>query len=253
MKKTVIYLITLVSLMITSLGAMAQGGLAPFVNSTHTYTVTPQSISNTLAWSVSPGSGYTINSGAATASVNIKWTTAGTYTLTFTETAGLCSTVKTATVIVGLNSFDVTTSAPTATCNNASGQANYTGPSATTAIAFTISMATGVTTFNPIWGFNFSLTPSSGATIAGLATSSGTLAGSGPYTVTAIPAGTNGVKTVTISMNVTGAMITAQTVDLLITGATETTYNTPAKSTGTWVAVTQTINAVPNTSSITAN
>jgi len=249
MKKSILYLIALVAIMFTSMGVKAQGGLTPLVGSTHTYTVTA---TGTKAWTVSPASGYTINSGAATSSVNITWTATGTYTLTFTETnASNCSTVKTATIQVGLNTFDVSTASPTATCNAADGQANYSVSTATTAITFTVDMTTGNSSWSPNWQFVFTLTPSSGATIAGVAASAGTLSGSGPYTLTAIPS-TSGAKTVTITMNVTGNIYTMHTVDLAITSAKELTYNTPDKDNNDWTA-TQTINPVPNTSSISTD
>jgi hypothetical protein len=249
MKKTKIYLMALVALMITSFGAKAQGGLTPLVGSTHTYTVTA---TGTKAWTVSPGSGYTINSGAATSSVNITWTATGTYTLTFTETnASGCSTVKTTSIVVGLNTFDVSTASPTASCNTADGQANFSGSTTTTAITYTFNMGTGNPLWSPNWQFVFTLTPSSGATIANVATSAGTLSGSGPYTVTAIPS-TSGAKTMTITMDVTGNIYTLNTVDLAITSAKELTYNTPDKDNDDWTA-TKTINPVPNTSSISTD
>lgn len=249
MKKTKKWLTVLVIAMIVSLGVKGQGGLTPLVGSTHTYTVTA---TGTKAWSVSPASGYTINSGAATSSVSITWTATGTYTLTFTETnASNCSTVKTATVVVAPNSFDVSTSSPSVTCNAADGQANYSGSTTTTAITYTVDMTTGNSSWSPNWQFVFTLTPSSGATIANVAASAGTLSGSGPYTLTAIPS-TSGAKTVTITMNVTGNIYTLHTVDLAITSAKELTYNTPDKDNNDWIAD-QTINPVPNTSSISTD
>jgi hypothetical protein len=249
MKKTKKWLMVLAVAMIASLGVKAQGGLTPLVGSTHTYTVTA---TGTKLWTVSPASGYTINSGAATSSVNITWTATGTYTLTFTETnASNCSTVKTATIVVGLNTFDVSTASPTATCNAADGQANFSGSTATTAITYTVDMATGNPSWSPNWQFVFTLTPSSGATIANVLATAGTLSGTGPYTVTAIPS-TSGAKTVTITMNVTGNIYSLHTVDLAITSAKELTYNTPDKDNNDWTA-TQTINPVPNTSSISTD
>lgn len=252
MKKTTYYLISLLAVMMLSIGAMAQGGLTPLVNSTHSYTVTPQSGTNTLAWTVTPASGYSVNSGSASASVNITWTTAGTYTLQFTETNGTsCSTVKTVTVEVAPNTFDVSTSSPTATCNSADGQVNYSGSSATTSITFTVDMTTANASWSPNWEFVFTLTPSSGVTVANVAASAGTLSGSGPYTVTAIPS-TSGAKTMTVTMDVTGDIYTLNTVALSITSAKELSYNTPDKDSNDWIG-TQTINAVPNTSSISTD
>jgi hypothetical protein len=252
MKKITTCLISLLIALLVSVGAKAQGGLTPLVNSTHVYTVTPESGLNNLLWTVNPSSGFTINSGATSASVNITWTLAGTYTLTFTETNGTsCSTVKTATVIVSSNTFDVSTSSPSPTCNSADGQANYGSSSATTSITYTIDMTTGNTAWSPNWQFTFSLTPSSGASISNVSASAGTLSGTGPYTVTAIPS-SSGSKTMTITMSVTGAIYSAHTVDFAITSAKELQYNTPDKDTNDWTG-TQTINAVPNTSSISTD
>jgi len=251
MKKNALYLIALLAMMIGSMDVVAQGGLTPLVNSTHTYTVTPGG-ANTLAWTVAPASGFTVNSGASTASVNITWTTAGTYTLTFTETTGAsCATAKTATIVVGANTFDVSTSSPTATCNAADGQANFSGSTTTTAITYTVNMATGNASWSPNWEFAFTLTPSAGATIAGVAASVGTLSGSGPYTVTAIPSA-SGARTMTVTMNVTGDIYTQHTVDLAITSAKELVYDTPDKDSNDWAAA-QTINPVPNTSTISTD
>lgn len=222
------------------------------LNSTHVYTVTPESGSNTLDWTVAPASGFTINSGASTASVNITWTTAGTYTLTFTETNGSsCSTVKTATVVVAANTFDVYTASPSATCNAADGQINYASSSATTSITYTVNMATGNASWSPNWEFAFSLTPSAGATLASVAASVGTLSGSGPYLITAIPSA-SGARTMTVTMTVTGDIYTQHTVGLGITSARELVYNTPDKDSDDHTAA-QTINAVPNTSTISTD
>lgn len=253
MKKFAFISILLLGIILSGKVVKAQGGLTPLVNSTHVYTVTPESGSNTLLWSVSPATGFTINSGANTASVNITWTAAGTYTLTFRETnsSTTCSTLKTATVVVSANTFDVSTSSPLATCNAADGQVNYASSSASTAITFTVNMATGNTSWSPNWQFTFTLTPSAGATISGVAASAGTLSGTGPYTVTGISS-TSGARTMTITMNVSGNIYTQHTVDLAITSAKELTYNTPDRDTNDWTA-TQTINAVPNTSSISTD
>jgi hypothetical protein len=252
MKKTAIYLISILALLFVSMGTMAQGGLAPLVNSTHTYTITPGG-SNTLAWTVSPATGYTINSGAATASVSITWTVAGTYTLTFTETTGsTCSTVKTATIVVGSNTLDISAISPSATCNAATGQVNFSGSTATTAISYTINMATANSSWSPNWEFTFTLTPSSGVTVANVKAGSTTLTPvTGTYTASGITS-TSGNGTVNITMDVTGNIYTLNTVALTITSAKESQYSTPDSDSTDWTA-TQTINAVPNTSSISTD
>jgi hypothetical protein len=128
---------------------------------------------------------------------------------------------------------------------------NYASSDATTSITFTVDMATGTAGFNPNWEITFTLSPGTGATIANVAASEGTLSGSGPYTITGITSAT-GTGTVDITMDVTGDIYTVLDVDLEITSATELTYNTSDVDSDDWTA-TQTINALPNTSEITAN
>lgn len=254
MKKLITYAILLAILFLSFEGAKAQSGLSPMVNSRHEYRVTPGNSSNNLSWSISPATGYTINSGANTAKINVTWTTAGTYTLTFTEeetSVTHCSTVKTATVVVSANLFDVSTSSPTTTCNAADGQINYASSTATTAISFTINMETGKPAWSPDWEFSFNLTPVAGATISNVTASSGSISGAGPYTVTGIPSA-SGTKTMTVNMSVSGNIYSAQTVGFAITSAKELTYNTPDVDNSDWTG-TQTINAVPNTSPISAD
>lgn len=98
---------------------------------------------------------------------------------------------------------------------------------ATTSITFTVDMTTGNSSWSPNWEFSFTLTPSSGATIANVASSAGTLSGTSTYTLYGIPS-TSGAKSVTITMNVTGNIYNLHTVDLVITSGKELTYNTPA-------------------------
>jgi hypothetical protein len=198
------------------------------------------------------GTEYDIISGSATGAVTIKWNTASTYTVQFTETivATGCATVKTATVVVSANTFDVSTASPLAFCNAADGQANYAGADATTAITFTVDMTTANALFNPNWEITFTLNPGT-ATVANVAANGGTLSGTGPYALTAITSA-SGNGTVDITMDVTGGIYAAQSVVLTITSAKELTYNTPDVDSNDWTA-TQTINAIPQTSAITTD
>ena len=254
MKKNLTYLIAVATILLLSFGAKAQGGLSPLVGSTHNYTITPESTSNTLTWSVVEAAGYTINTQSVvttTSVANITWTAAGTYHLQFAETNGTsCITLKEVEVIVSANTFDVSVTAAAAFCNAADGQVNYAGTNATTPISFTVNMTTG-TTFSPNWEIKFTLAPGT-ATLATVAASEGTLTESaGVYTVTAIPS-TSGSKTITITMDVTGNIYAVQNVLLKITSAKELTYNTPDVDNTDWTA-TQTINDIPNTSPITTD
>lgn len=254
MKKLTTYLIAIMALLIISFGAKAQGGLTPLVGSAHNYTVTPESTSNTLVWSVVEASGYTINSQSVvstTSVANITWTAAGTYTVKFSETsADGCETVVTLQVTVS-NAFDVYTSSPVAVCNNADGQVNYSGSDATTGISFTVNMETGTASFNPNWEITFTLTPGTGATLTDVAASTGTLSGTGPYTLTGLSSAT-GSGSVDITLNVEGDIHTVLNPVLTITSAKELTYNSPDKDNDDWTA-TQTINSIPNTSAITTD
>lgn len=252
MKKVITKFMTATALIMISIAANAQGGLTPLVGSTHVYTVTPGSGSNDLEWTVSSATGFSIT-GDDTDEATITWTTAGIYTLTFTETNTTtgCATVKTTTVNVAANSFDVSTSSPADFCNSADGQINFVGSTATTAISIPVSMVTGIATFNPNWEITFTLTPNSGTTITAVAASSGTLSGTGPYTVTGLTSA-SGARTFDITMNVAGDIYSPRDVVLAITSAKELTYNTPDVDNNDWTA-TQTINAIPNTSSITTD
>jgi len=256
MKKTTFYLIALLALIMSSVGAMAQDGSTPLVNSTHKYSVTPGNGSNTFAWTIVEGSSptdYTITAGNTT-TATILWKTAGTYTLQFKETAstGSCIALVTKTIVVKNNTFDVVTPGTlTAVCNAASGVANYAGPTVATTVQFVVTMATGVSTFNPNWEFSFTLSPGTGATIGTVTSSAGTLSGAGPYLVTGLLSA-GGIGTVTISLPLTTNINTLNTAAILITSAKELTYNTPSNNTGNKGA-TQTVNAIPATSAITAN
>ncbi len=258
MKKTITYLILAAAFMLAGFSTMAQGGLTPIVGSTHDYTITPESTSNTLVWSVTSGGTdgveFDINSAGVsgvTSVANITWNTAGVYTLQFSETnATSCITLKQVTITVAANTFDVSTSDPSATCNASDGTVNPSGD-ATTAIAFTVDMTTSRTDWSPTWEITFTLTPSSGSSIASVAASAGTLSGTGPYTITGLTS-TSGDGTVNITMNVTEDAFTTQTTALAITSATALDYNLSDIDNGDWVA-TQTVNAIPNTSNITTD
>lgn len=251
MKKTTFYLIALLALIMTNIGAIAQtpGGLTPMVGSTHSYTVTPGG-ANTLLWSVSPGSGYTIISATNSSTVNIKWTQAGTYSLTFTETNGTtCYTKKEVSVKVDPNTFDVYATIPAVTCNAAELVINPP-TSYVNHVTIAVGMTTSNTSWSPNWEFSFGLVGNNG-TISNVKVGGVDQSGSGPYTITNILS-TSGKATVNVECDITGDPTSAQTVVLTINSARELTYNTPSNVVGNQ-SVTQTINAIPNTSAISAN
>lgn len=235
--------------------AMAQGGLSPYIGSSHDYTVTPESTSNTLEWTVTGGTGYVINSettGATTSVANITWTGAGIYTLQFKETdlSTSCSTTKQVTVTV-TNGFDVYTSSPAVTCNAASGVV-HSGTDATTSVSFVVQMVTGSdASWEPDWEFEFNVTEGTGATVSNVASTDGTLSGGTPFKLTNITSST-GTGSATVTMDVTGSKISDLTVDLDIVSAKELEFNTADKDTDDWSA-TQTISGIPGTSDITTD
>jgi hypothetical protein len=256
MKEKLTYLIASTAFMLISAASMAQGGLTPLVGSTHIYTIVAEDdVNNELTWSVIggiAGTDYTVNSGAAAEQVSITWLTAGSYTVQFTEeNATSCIATKTLSVTVSANTFDVSASNPDDVCNAADGQANYAGPNTTTTITFTVEMTTANSGFSPNWEITFTLTPAGSATISNVASSAGTLSGTGPYTVTAIPSA-SGNGTVDVTLDVNGGIYATQSVVLTITSARELTYNTPDVDNTDWTA-TQTINAIPQTSAITTD
>lgn len=256
MKKTLTYLIAVTVLVLTGVGAMAQGGQNPYVGSTHDYTVAPGNASNDLDWLVDgtqTGSGFLINSGQDGATVNITWREAGTYVLTFTETdANLCSTTKQMTVTV-TSSFEVSTSDPAAVCNAATDTTNSSLN--VTSVVFIVNMNTGVTAWNPEWEIKFSLTNGGGVSIGTLTASDGNLSGSGtgPYTLTNISSpNSDGTGATSITVPIYGDAFTLLNPTLTITEATELDYSTTDSDSGDWGA-TGTINPIPNTSAISTD
>ena len=252
MKKTFTYLIAAVAFMLISVGTMAQGGANPYVGSAHDYTVTPGNVVNGLAWTVSPATGFTINSGQTASTVNITWTAAGTYTLTLTETDGnSCSTVKELTITV-TSSFEVSTSSSTLICNAAID--TVTPANNITSVDFVVDMATGVSGWNPNWEITFTIATGIGSPTIGTVTSTdGTMTdnGGGSYTLGPIVSA-SGVGSATIAVQVIGDAFTAMTAILTITAAEELDYNTPDTDSGDWGA-TATINPIPKTSDISTD
>lgn len=111
-------------IVLAAVGVQAQNtGTSPYVNSTHTYSITKgMTTGSSLNWTVPSGmdsggvafadiaSQYSITSGGGNSvNVEIKWLTAGTYILHATETAtsGACPTIREIEVVVVDNDFDV--------------------------------------------------------------------------------------------------------------------------------------------------
>lgn len=261
MKKIFTYLIATTLFMIVSAAAMAQDGTSPFAGSSHGYKVNPGDAGNTFLWTIVGGnaSDYTLNTATNVDSINITWNSSAigtTYTLRFTETTpapASCSTVKELPITPVGNTFDVNIGTLTDACNNNSGNVSP-ADSATSTITVPFDMETG-TTWSPNWEVTFSLDLTSGnGRILSVALASGALGsltdlGGGSYTVTGIGS-SSGIGTTSIDVDVKGYSFEDVTVDVEIATAKESQYNTPASSTGSWGAVTNTIYQIPNTSDI---
>jgi len=113
------------------------------VGETKAYTVTPESGSNGLLWTLSGTSGtdWNITAGSLTSgSITVLWMKPGTYNMTFTETeshTGVdCSTTKNLTVTVDANfSVDIADASSAASC--------ATGSAGTTDVTFVLTKTNG--------------------------------------------------------------------------------------------------------------
>lgn len=165
------------------------------VGETHTYTVAPESGTNTLSWTVTgggvQGTAWDLQGGTtlSDASIQILWMQPGTYTLTFTETeahGGVdCSTVKTATVTVG-SDFDVVIADATSDC--------ATGSAGNSTVSYTLTKTNGATD----WTFDYAttgLTPALSGTAVAASGNTHTLT----LTVPNLGGGTDQTFSVTIS------------------------------------------------------
>ncbi|WP_346855875.1 hypothetical protein [uncultured Draconibacterium sp.] len=265
MKKILTYLIAIAALLVVSVNAKAQDGSSPYLNSTHVYRVTMEDgTNNSASWVIANDTGtplatqptFTESVVVDTAFLEITWddswaSSATDYKIQFTEDDATCSTVKEITITIGTNEFDVSTSDPDATCNAADGAINVVGPDTTTSITFTVDMTTS-SSFSPDWKFTFTLASNSGATFANVKVGgSAVTAVAGTYT-SPDQNSTAGEGTVDITLDVTGGITSTEDMVLSITSATELSYNSPDKDSNDWGA-TQTINALPATSSITTD
>ncbi len=246
MKKQLTYLITLVAMLVLSVGAFAQGGLSPYVGSSHSYSVTPGNAGNSFQWALS-GGGTLTNATSTTA--NVSWTTPGTYTLTFTETdvTTSCATVKQVPITV-TSAFDVTLASVDSVCNSAEGVVNFGGTDTTTTISYVINMSTG-TTWSPDWQVTFTL---GGATVAEVSNDGNVVTASGSsYTISGLSS-TSGSGSVTVDVKVTGSAFSQQNLLLTITDAEENDFSSTFLGNGT-KSDTGVVYAIPQTSPISAN
>jgi len=246
MNKTITYLIAVVALMITSMGASAQNtGLTPYANSTHVYTSTKSAIaSTTMSWAVSGG---VIQGALDGLSVTILWgNIAGTHILSVTElTPSGCTTVRNLSVDLKANSYNLAVSPPSEGCAMGSGTiiADAALRPGNTTVVYTVT-CTGDNTKTST--FDYALTTTSSAVISSVIISGGIYNGTlltGNDMI--IPIGTNSF---TVTIVIDSKFDIQDVVKLAITdgkAAYATTENNILDNDGT-----ATINAVPKTSSI---
>ena len=248
MKKTTFYLIALMALMFIGGGAMAQNsGTVPYAGSTHIYTVTKSPSAGALSWSVSGGG---VISGTNTSTtVSVLWgATPGTYTVSVTETTtNTCSTQKTFSVTVISNPYNLVVAGPGISCAAGSGTIipnNATFPGYTQ-ITFTVAASGNAKDSK----YDYQLTSSTGADITnvvidhpvsdGLNLSGANLTLSG------------GTPLITFTVTVKSRFDIQDLVTLTISNGKDF-YGTSENLTSDNIA-TATINAVPNTSIISAD
>lgn len=253
MKKIAINFILLLALMIISVGAMAQNtGSSPYLGSTHTYTSAKTSgmTGTILSWSVS-GGGILTENGTDKLSATIQWTSVGNYTVIVTETTSDgCSTQRSFPVSVVANPFNLTVTAPSADCAAGSGTViadDATSPGNTT-IAYTVAFA-GDNTKTAT--FDYALTTTTSAVISSVTISGGIYTGTSlTGNDLTIPAGTNSF---TVTIVIASRFDVKDIVKLAISDAKDY-YGTPENNTAAANNEgTATINAVPNTTPISAN
>lgn len=256
MKKSITYLIAIAALMVISVGAMAQDGGTPYAGSTHTYSITPDanSTGKTYLWTLSGGG--TIDGSATGSSVVIDWgTTAGTYTLTFTETDGntSCLSVRDLEVEVIANSFYLNMEANASECHDSTGQVLADGATGPTTLYFTVSMNKDAAWTIDSWEFDFTVAVAgTDYTLTSVKVDGGAdLGTSGTYVDQSI-VGTN--DEIEIAVEITGAVTAGTDVTVQISNgeAIVGTAVTPDNGTGPDTQI-LTVNPLPDTSDITTD
>lgn len=163
MRKSIIKSITMLALILVSVGVWAQDApMTPYQGSTHSYKVAVENASNTLTWEICAGSTWTGTALASNATsgaildltgvaanpsvIGITYGTAlapGDYTIRFTEDDGTCKSYRTLTVTVGTNNYNLAVSNPTDDCADPSVNGTVTTSSnpGTTVRTFTVTNA----------------------------------------------------------------------------------------------------------------
>lgn len=241
-------------------------GTAPYVGSTHPYTITKSSISGTtLAWSVTsgtPGTEYNFVGATNGVTANVEWLVAGTYILqvieTRTDVTPACPTTRQISVTVTANTFDVIAALVTdvtecATVSNPVVDISADGDNTddvfgTTTRQYTVSMTGG--DLAKAWSFDYAINDIAtsdnvtGVLVNGVAALSGTVN---------VPANTaSQTITVVYNTNKNTAGVNGQDPDISIAltisngkDALGTPDSNPANDVATY-----TVNAVPATTGI---
>lgn len=263
MKRAKNYLIALVVLTITSLGAKAQGGSSPYLNSTHTYTVTMEDGNNTAAWvitndsgtPISPQPAFTDTKSGNTATMVITWASSwaevGNYKIRFSET-GTCSSTRELPVSVIANTFFLSMNADGSECHDLQGQVLEPNATGNTTLVFTVNLNKDASWAINSWIFDFSVNVSTDFTLQSVKVNGGSNLGtSGSYAAQSV---TGATATASIEVVINGPVETGAgvTVDVSNGKAIKGTISTPDNGTGDKTQV-LTVNPLPATSPISAD
>jgi hypothetical protein len=262
-------ILILACLLIIGGQAFSQNGTNPYVNSTHTYSVTDAG--GSLVWSVLMANGdaasvdtdYTMT-GGTTASANITWLKVNdadapisnaNYIVQLEETAavasGGCSTMRQFVVTVIGNTFDITIADLAATCSDASGNIIVDETNSnlgTTSKTFTIDMIGAA--FNPDWKFDYEVTSTNGD-LQTVTFDENTAVPSpvvGANTATGIVTVNNNDASVQLTVVFNNTWANGDVITVKLSNGIELTYNTPASNKTDEGAII--INAMPATTKI---
>ena len=186
------------------------GDLTVCATNTRTYS-TPVAAGSTYNWTVSgTAADRTIVSGSNANAVTVQWLTAGTRTLTVTETAGLCSATATATVTVNATPTQTAINGLATVCNGSTQNYNVTN----------------------VGGQNYNWTVTGGTIVSGAGTSAinvqWTTVGTQTVAVTITTAGTSCSTSLTRNVAVEDQPAPAITGTSPVCTGSTTSYSTPA-------------------------
>ena len=186
------------------------GDLTVCATDTEVYS-TPVASGSTYSWAVSgTAADRTIVSGSNANAVTVQWLTAGTRTLTVTETAGLCSATANATVTVNATPTQTAINGLATVCNGSTQNYNVTN----------------------VGGQNYTWTVTGGTIVSGAGTSAinvqWTTVGTQTVAVTITTAGTSCSTSLTRNVAVEDQPAPAITGTSPVCTGTTTSYSTPA-------------------------